>query len=172
MRLLILAPLLLVAGCQTLSSYCDQAEARAVLRDLNPIQIIDYAAIGGCAAIQAFTQEEKTMYEKYPNVVFVADIPADGIAAGAIGKLLDDEPQFDHISERTGLPVRIYGKTVTVPPEALDLEPFKPKPQENLNDGRPTTNGEAGSSSGGASGSGIINFGNPLNGEEFDAAPG
>jgi hypothetical protein len=97
-----------LGGCTALLHYCDEKEARQMLRDLNPWDVVDVAAVGACAAAQAMSKEDERMYEAYQQVTFTK--PFDGgIEPGAEGRLLDMDREAGH-----GV-IRIYGKTTTVP---------------------------------------------------------
>lgn len=54
----VLALLTTVTGCAQLSGYCSEQEMRAAIRQLNPYDFIDAAAIASCAAAEAFVIEQ------------------------------------------------------------------------------------------------------------------
>lgn len=57
-KLIVIFGVVWLSGCAQFLSYCDEKEARAALRAINPIDWVDAGVIGACASAQAFQNQD------------------------------------------------------------------------------------------------------------------
>ncbi len=106
-KLLIMLVLTLGLGaCAPFVNYCDETEARAVLRDINPWDVVDAAAIGACAAAQAFNREGNTNGQQgAESDSTTADEPTTGASGktgpGQGGQKIHEEKVIEEAQGRT-----------------------------------------------------------------------